>query len=379
MPLHSIKIDVSIVSDVFTMFKRFKLRFTPMTRQKIQAKLRLAYATQNVRLVRRISALLQLGQGDCVAQVAEQFDLGEQTVRDYLNAFLKRGLASLKYKSSPGRRSKLTRRQRYQLKCWIKAGPLKAGYECACWSAMMVQDLIEKRFGVIYHPRYVSALLRNLGFSFQKARFASDHLNEEKRTEWLEQTWPEILRLAKKKKALILFGDEASFAQWGSLSYTWAIRGQQPTVPTSGKRKAYKLFGLIDYRSGRVFHKGHTGRFNSESYQTFLKEVLAQTDQHIILIQDGAKYHTSKGTKQFFEEQAKRLSVFQLPTYSPDFNPIEKLWKKLKKRSTHLRYFKEFDALGRQVDKGLLYLSQTPSEVTALMGKYCKSLGAEAV
>ncbi len=360
------------------MLKRFTLRFTPTTRHKLQAKLRLAYATHHLRLVRRISALLQLGQGDSVAQVAEQFDLGEQTVRDYLNAFLKRGLASLKYKISPGRRSKLTGRQRHQLKCWIKAGPLKAGYECACWSAMMVQELIERRFRVIYHPRYVSTLLRNLGFSFQKARFVSDHLNEEKRTEWLEEKWPEILQVAKSKKALILLGDEASFAQWGSLSYTWAIRGQQPTVPTSGKRKAYKLFGLIDYRSGRFFHKGHTGRFNSESYQTFLEEVLNQTDQHIILIQDGAKYHTSKATKQFFEEHAKRLSVFQLPAYSPDFNPIEKLWKKLKKRSTHLRYFKKFEALVRQVDEGLLYFSQTPSEITALMGKYCKSLGTEA-
>ncbi len=64
---------------------------------------------------------------------------------------------------------------------------------------------------------------------------------------WMEQTWPEILRLAQSKKALLLFGDEASFAQWGSLSYTWSRRGVQPTVKTSGQRKAYKVFGLIDY------------------------------------------------------------------------------------------------------------------------------------
>ena len=156
---------------------------------------------------------------------------------------VKRGLASLKYKTSAGRRSKLTARQRQHLRSWVKAGPLKAGYECACWSALMVQDLIGKRFAVPYHPHYVSTLLRSLGFSFQKARFVSDHLNEKKRKEWMEQTWPEILRLSEAKDALIVFGDEASFAQWGSLSYTWSIKGQQPTVPTSGKRKAYKIFG----------------------------------------------------------------------------------------------------------------------------------------
>ncbi|MFQ5874817.1 MAG: transposase, partial [Dehalococcoidia bacterium] len=95
--------------------------------------------------------------------------------------------------------------------------------------------------------------------------------------------------MAHRLKALVLFGDEASFAQWGSLSYTWAPKGHQPTVKTSGKtsgkRKAYKVFGLIDYLCGRLFYKTHTGRFNSESYAAFLLEVLAQTNQHIILIQ----------------------------------------------------------------------------------------------
>ena len=188
----------------------------------------------------------------------------------------------------------------------------------------------------------------------------------------MEEKWPEILQLADLQKALILFGDEASFAQWGSLSYTWALKGQQPTIKTSGKRKAYKVFGLIDYRSGRFFYQTHTGRFNSQSYQDFLKEVLQQTDrQHLIVIQDGAKYHTSQAMKEFFKKQSERLTIFQLPSYSPDFNPIEFLWKKIKKRSTHLRHFPNFDDLTRQVDSGLLHFANTPGEITALMGKYC--------
>src|SRR4029434_228169 len=86
----------------------------------------------------------------------------------------------------------------------------------------------------------VCTLLHNVGFSFQKARFVSDHLDEAKRLVWLEEKWPAIFRGAKRRHGLILFEDEASFAQWGSLSYTWARRGQQPEVKTSGKRKGYK-------------------------------------------------------------------------------------------------------------------------------------------
>jgi hypothetical protein len=90
---------------------------------------------------------------------------------------------------------------------------------------------------------------------------------------------------------------------------------QQPTVKTSGKRKAYKVFGLIALGTGQLFWKAHTGRFNSDSYAAFLTEVLDQTHQHLILIQDGARYHTSTAMQLFFAQQATRLSVFQLPTH----------------------------------------------------------------
>lgn len=201
-----------------------------------------------------------------VQEVAEMLTLGEQTVRDYRKQFLLKGLASLVYKRPPGRPSKLTKTQRKELAEWIKASPQDSGYRSGCWNTPMIQDLIYQRFGVLYHPHYIAPLLHNMGFSYQKARFVSDHLNEAKRLEWRQSQWPRILRRAQKRKALLLFGDEASFAQWGSLSYTWAPKGQQPEVPTSGKRKGYKVFGLIDYFSGRFFYQSHEGRFNSESY-----------------------------------------------------------------------------------------------------------------
>ena len=159
----------------------------------------------------------------------------------------------------------------------IEAGPLVVGFETACWTAVLLRVLIWREFGVLYNRQYVCTLLHNLGFSFQKARFVSDHLDAVQRLAWLQDKWPGLFRAAKRCKGLILFEDEASFAQWGSLSYTWAKRGHQPEVPTSGKRKGYKVFGAIEYFSGRLFSQGMEGRFNSESYQAFLEMIMAQT------------------------------------------------------------------------------------------------------
>lgn len=353
----------------------FTLHLSSFTRKHLSRRLQQAYASGSLQLIKRIHALLALAQGQSVRDVAQMLALGEQTVRDYRNQYLFKGLASLVYTAPPGRPSKLTKTQRQQLAQWIKASPQDSGYSSGCWNTPMVQDLMQRHFGVVYHPHYIATLLQNMGFSYQKARLVSDHLSEAKRLEWRQTRWPKILCQAKQRKALLLFGDEASFAQWGSLSYTWAPKGQQPEVPTSGKRKAYKVFGLIDYFSGRFFYKAHTGRFNSQSYAAFLLEVLSQTTRPVVVIQDGARYHTSKAMEAFFKMHEERLTIEQLPAYSPDFNPIEHLWKKVKKEATHLKHFPEFTDLQQEVDRALLHFAQTPSEITVLMARYCEKLG----
>jgi transposase len=287
-------------------------------------------------------------------------------VERYVHLFLCYGVRGVAFKTSPGRHPKLTKAQQRQLCRWIEAGPQACGLSGACWRSPMIQQLIKDRFGISYSVFYIAELLRNLGFSYQKAAFVSDHLNEVERHRFRTQTWPEILRLARARQALLLFGDEASFPQWGTLTYTWARRGQQPVVKTSGKRKGYKVFGLIDYFSGRFFHQAQEGRLNSSAYIAFLRQVLEQTSEPLILIQDGARYHTSAETKRFFAEQAARLTVYELPGYSPDYNPIEKLWKKLKEQETHLHYFPTFAALTAKVEQALIKFEQAPQAILSL-------------
>jgi transposase len=83
------------------------------------------------------------------------------------------------------------------------------------------------------------------------------------------------------------------------------------------------------------------GRLNAESSAAFLRDVLAQTRRHVMVMQDGARYHTSQAMQDFFKAHATRLTIEQLPSYSPDCNPIEHLWKKAKKEATHTKHFRK--------------------------------------
>src|SRR6266487_2654829 len=138
-----------------------------------------------------------------------------------------------------------------------------------------------------------------------------------------------------------------------------------------------EVFGAIEYFSGRLFAQGLEGRFNSESYQAFLQMIMAQTTEHLFLIHDGARYHTSASTKAFLAAHHDRITEHPLPSYSPDYNPIEYLWKKTKQRATHNKYFKEFAELTVSVEKALAYFATHSEILLGLFGRYCEESGLE--
>jgi transposase len=268
-----------------------------------------------------------------------------------------------------GRPSKLTKTQKSELYKIIEAGPDTAGYPGGCWRSPMIQHLIQKKFGVFFSVKYVAELLKSIGLSFQKASFESAFLDEKKREEWLKQTWPEIMEKSRQLDSWIMFGDEASFPMWGSLSYTWAPRGKQPKVKTAGQRKGYKIFGAIEYWSGKFYYQAIEDKFSSETYISFLKMILSKTRKTVILIQDGAPYHKSAAVMKFIES-SQRLLVYSLPSYSPDYNPIEKLWKKIKQNGVHLKYFPTFEKLKEAVDDMLEIMESAQEEILVLFGFY---------
>jgi transposase len=137
-------------------------------------------------------------------------------------------------------------------------------------------------------------------------------------------------------------------------------------VKTSGTRQGDNVFGVIEYFTGRFWYQGQEGRLNSEAYITCLTRVREQTTPPIMLIQDGARSHTSAALQRFFARHTERLTVFQLPSYSPDDNPIEKLWKQVKKDGTHLHDFPTFEALTDTVERALLKFANTPAEILTL-------------
>jgi hypothetical protein len=102
---------------------------------------------------------------------------------------------------------------------------------------------------------------------------------------------------------------------------------------------------------------------------------MEQTTPPLLLIHDGARYHTRAAPQAFLAAHRDRITVEPLPSYAPDSNPIAYLWKKTQKRATHNQYVKAFALLTVAVDKALAYFATHPDTVLGLFGLYCDESG----
>lgn len=344
------------------------VRFTmsSLDRKAVAHPLKTAQHLGNLRQGTSLLALLAVLDGQSVAQVAGVLRVHEKTVVTWVGVCCGYGLQGAPRQKPTGRPPTRTPTPPAALATLMDEGPIKAGVSGACWRAPMIQQLIADRCGVFSNVFDLAQWLKHVGFSLHKAALVSDHLDAAQRPVWRTTIWPQRLRRAKARKALRLFGDAASCPPWGTLTSTWARRGQQPQVKTCGKRKGSTGFGLIDSFPGPFFSQGQDGRLHSAASMTCLTRVLAQTTPPIILMQDGAQYHTSAETKAFCAQPRARLQGVQLPAYSPDYNPMEKRWKKSKQQDTHRHSFPTFEALTEQVEQALRKFTNAPEAILAL-------------
>jgi transposase len=107
------------------------------------------------------------------------------------------GLEALQAKPHPGRTPKLTGKQRQELEEILLKGAGAAGFPTDLWTLSRVTEMIEREFGVQYHPGHVWYILRDMGWSCQKPERRARERDEAAIKQWREQGWVRV----KKKPA----------------------------------------------------------------------------------------------------------------------------------------------------------------------------------
>jgi len=184
----------------------------------------------------------------------------------------------------------------------------------------------------------------------------------------------ESKKKARQEGAIIVHEDEASFRQSPTLHQTWAARNSQPQVPTLGQRKSQKLLAGVEPATGKFAYRCQSEYFNAQTYVAFLDEVFLPSfykrNHRVYLIQDNASYHKKPEVYDWFKTNRKRLEVFLLPPYSPEFNCVEQVWRYTRKHATHNRYFDTVDELRETLFTTFDGIQENPENILGLVKRF---------
>ena len=284
------------------------------------------YSTHEVR-ERAVKAVVK---GHGISEVAATYDIHRSTLHRWVTRYEEHGsLEGLARRPGSGRPRILDERMLQRLYRMVLRPATEFGYETDFWTCRRLIQVTRKEFGVKVSQPTMWRVLRDSELTYQKPERRYMEADERERDAWIKHTVPQIKRAVKKYRAILYCEDESNISLTSVLGKTWAPKGQTPKQSVTGKRGGVAAMSAISHRGSLVFTL-HEKRIASAEVIRFLDQLLKHHPRrHLVVVMDQASPHTSKKTQAFIEEQ-KRLHVFHLPPYSPDFNPDEQVWNHLK-------------------------------------------------
>ena len=137
--------------------------------------------------------------------------------------------------------------------------------------------------------------------------------------------------------------DEVHFQQHGSRCRMGVPpETKDPVLLHHPTRRGIGYFGAVRLRDGKFRFSRETGKFNAMTFFAFLKmlrHASIRTGRRVVVIADNAKYHHARAHLSWREQHAATFALDYLPPYSPELNPIERVWKLTRRLCLHNRYF----------------------------------------
>jgi transposase len=289
-----------------------------------------------------IKALFLGAEHDLVAQL---YSVSRQTLLIWIKAFYAQGLDGLSEKPHPGRPPLIPADQSERL-CDLLVHPDQAQIEH--WTAKKFHGFLRQDLDCELSYRTVVRWLHEHDFRLKVPQPWPDRQEEEERRAWLTD---KLAPLLADPEAELWYMDEMGVEGDPRPRRRWAKIGEKTRVTHNGDHLRLSVSGMVCPRTGAAFllEFSHADR---EIFQAFLD----QANQHVatgrrrnVIILDNASWHKCKSLRW------GKFEPLPLPPYSPDFNPIERLWLLIK-----AEWFSDFVAKGRaaleaRLDRALLW------------------------
>lgn len=352
--------------------KKLSVRLTRAQYEELRARLEAGGLSRRLR--QRIQMVLDAGRGDATEKIAYYREVDVQTVRKWLKAYQAGGLPALADQPRSGHPPALREADWTALAALLDAGA--AGERT--WTLRQLAAWLATERGVRISPDRLSRQLRARRFRWKRTKRALQHKADPEQQAQKRADLETLQAFARAGALDLVYVDAVGFAPTCPVSYTWARTGTRPLLRYEAPRNrrvnafgAYAPFGP----QARFTYLTRTEKLTSETFLDFLwrqvggmrtplGEVPAgfTRERPCIVVLDNGSVHTSRLVKDHWAVlRAADIHLFYLPTYSPNLNMIEALWRQIKYQELPVRSYPELAGLLAAVNQALEQHALDPS------------------
>lgn len=312
---------------------------------------------KNKRDADRIKTIYSLGIGHNINQIASILMVDQETIRNYYKQYKIGGIPALLACHYTGRESLLTENQK---------GELEAELESTIYlTTQSVIKFVKKRFKITYRLSGMRDLLHRMGYEYKKPKLVPGDPDIEAQEIFAEQY--EAFMSKKPEDTEILFVDAVHPEHNTMAAYGWIKRGEARELKTNSGRQRLNLHGALNAEKYQI-SLVESSTVNHEStlnlFQTIEQDY--PMAKRILLILDNAKYHFSKEVIEYLNDS--RIELIPLPSYSPNLNLIERLWKFFKKKVLYNKYYENLKAFRKATIDFFYNIKDVYDEMVSFIG-----------
>jgi transposase len=232
-----------------------------------------------------------------------------------------------------GPKPRLSDAQLTALAALLQESAVAHGWPNHLWTSRRVAVMIQRHFGVRYHPDHVRRLLHDrMHWTSQKPQKRARERNIKEVERWIADDWPRIIRQAYQRRARIALLDESGFLLSPTVRRTMAPRGQTPVLVCSDRHDRISVISAITL-SPRAQHVGlhfmllgDNENFHGEEVVLFLRQLKGEVGGPWTIVWDRSKIHSrSKVVKEWLARHPE-VVVEDFPAHAPNTNPDEDVW-----------------------------------------------------
>ena len=297
---------------------------SPLTEHEKSELDRLVAEDLSARTRTRAEAILLSSRGFSIGEIAKIKNKHIITVSRWIGQWEERGVDGILEGEGRGRKKSLTEDEFKQVAEWLGGAPR---------SAKAIADKIEKTFGKVVSRDTARRILKGAGKVWKRVRASLRGDRDEDSFRLCEQELAEHLEAAARGEIKLLYLDESGFNGESYIPYAWQDKGATLEMPCP-RGKRINVLGVLSIADAKLEVEMVTGKMTSQNVLGKLDGIAGESstaDIPYVVVLDNASIHTAKVIEGMRPEWGEKgLLLYFLPTYSPELNLIEILWRKVK-------------------------------------------------